>query len=260
VRIQKEIDVLKKLQQVTRVARYVDAFENDDNYYVIQEWCKGGDIKMFLEGKNNRLSENTVASIVRGTLRSLHHIHMNGVIHRDIKMSNIMFADRTDDAEVKIIDFGAAVMGGSSEVMDCYEHGIIGTPWFLSPEALCHKVCFASDIWSVGVMTYHMLSGSVPFNDWENRNAPVMYKVFRSIFEDDVKFDSCIWQDISDDAKEFILKCLHKEWNRRYLYAEEALDATWLKRTDCADRFSGKPLEHCVPFLYDMNARSIVLE
>jgi calcium-dependent protein kinase len=260
LRVRREVDVLKKLQYVTRVARYVDAFENDDNYYVIQEWCKGGDITMFLESRNDKLSENTVASIVRGTLRSLHHIHSNGVIHRDVKMSNIMFADKTDDAELKILDFGAAVLGGSNDIMDCYEHGITGTPWFLSPEALCHKICFASDIWSVGIMTYFLLSGSVPFNDWDNTQSPVMYKVFRSIFEDELKFNRPIWKEISEDAKEFISKCLQKDWSKRYLYAETALQSTWLQSSDCTDRFLGKPLEHCVPFLYDMNAMSIILE
>lgn len=260
LRVQREIEILQKLHKVTRVARYVDAFEDDGNFYIIQEWCKGGDLKTYL-GDHRNYGENTVASILRGTLRGLYHIHQYGIVHRDIKTSNIMFSDLGEDSEIKLIDFGAAVVTDGN-VYDTYNVGIVGTPWFLSPEALCNKVCYASDLWSVGIMAYHMLSGKLPFNDWEHMDKPTMYGVFKSIFNDDVHFKEDVWKEVSDDAKEFIMHCLQKEWKDRPKSAKDALECSWLKRTDCADRFSGTPLEGCIPFDYEkqFDARSIILE
>lgn len=264
-RVQNEIEVMKKLSNVTRVARYIDAFEDHENYYIIQEWCKGGDLKTYLGQHKNLFSENFVASVLRGTLRGLHHVHDHGIVHRDIKTSNIMFSDRTEDSEIKIIDFGAAVIidpHKATDVFDTYKVGIVGTPWFLSPEALCNRVTYASDLWSVGIMTYHMLSGVVPFNDKDNLTKPSTYGVFRSVFNDRLEFKEEVWKRVSNEAKEFILHCLEKEWRDRPQSASDALQSEWLRRTDCSDRFSGTMLKGCIPFSCekDFHAQSIVLE
>lgn len=261
-RVQKEVDILKRLLDTTRVARIIDACEDQENYYIIQEWCKGGDIKSYV-GLYDVYGENTVASIVRGALRGLHHIHARGVIHRDIKAGNVLFADRTEDSEIKLVDFGAAVVThqGKNALIECDEKELVCTPWFVAPEVLGHKACYGSDIWSVGVLAYLLLSGRLPFNDKENPFDPRITSVFRSIFMDEPRFTGSAWKHISDDAKDFIKICLEKDHEKRWQKAEEALGHKWLRSSDCQDRFTGDPLLKCKPFEYEdltgMAARSL---
>lgn len=249
-RVQSEIKILKTLANTTRVAKIVDACEDAESFYIIQEWCKGGDIKQYIgNGNKDRYAENTVASIVRGTLRCLYHVHANGIIHRDVKGSNILFADKTEDAEIKLVDFGAALINSGNQNSIVESSDIVGTPWFMSPEALGHMYSYKSDIWSVGVLAYQLLCGNMPFNDRENLSNPSMAALFRSIFTDSVSFTGDSWKDISDEAKNFITKCLNKDPNWRPS-AEQALNHQWLTQSDCSDRFRGQSLE-CMPFHYD---------
>ena len=109
IRVQREIEALKRVSRVSlRVPKYIDAIENDDHYYLVQEWCRGGSLKNYMNARNE-IYENTVASIVRGVLRGLSPIHENGIIHRDIKAENILFTDNDDDAILKVCDFGLAI-------------------------------------------------------------------------------------------------------------------------------------------------------
>lgn len=255
-RVQNEVEVMKALVQSTRVPRFIEACEDDESFYIIQEWCKGGALKQYFSSKD-LYGENTVASIIRGVLRGLCHIHDRNIIHRDIKGSNIMLADPSDDAEVRLIDFGAAIWC-KSETIECGD--MIGTPWFMSPEGLGHTFTFKSDVWSVGVLTYQLLSGKMPFNDIHNPTNPSLNIIFRMIFTHDPTYDSSVWTDISQDAKDFISKCLNKDYTQRPS-SIEALNHPWLTKTDCNDRFTGTPLV-CSPFNFDdgtiMHARTMI--
>jgi len=239
-RVRREVEMLYSLRHSTRVARFIDAREDADNYYIIQEWCKGGMLREYVR-KHDTYAENTVASIVRGVLRGLHHIHESGIIHRDIKGPNVMFADETPDAEIRIIDFGAAMYYDSSATDLVPSEDLVGTPWFMAPEALGHKFSPKSDIWSLGVLTYQLLSGKMPFNDVENPYRPSIIRLFKSIYTDPPMMEGSDWENISAEAKEFIQCCLKKQHEARPT-AEQALKHVWLTSTDCVDRFTGKAL------------------
>lgn len=239
-RVRQEVEMLNSLRHSTRVARFIDAREDADNYYIIQEWCKGGMLRDYVK-KHDTYAENTVASIIRGVLRGLHHIHGSGIIHRDIKGPNVLFADDTPDAEIRIIDFGAAMYYNCSVNNVVSSNDLVGTPWFMAPEALGHKFGPKSDIWSLGVLTYQLLSGKMPFNDTENPYRPSIIRIFKSIYIDPPMMEGSDWENISAHAKAFIQWCLQKEYVARPT-AEEALQHIWLTSTDCADRFTGQPL------------------
>lgn len=244
-RVQQEIHMLDSLVRSTRVARLIDAQEDDNSFYLILEWCKGGGIKEYL-GNHDKYSENTVASIIRGVLRGLCHVHDKGIIHKDIKGPNILFADKTPDSEVKLIDFGASTFHHDrNNLMVCNE--LVGTPWFMAPEAINHEFGYKSDVWSIGVLAYQMISGEMPFDDRERLRRPLA--VFKSIFNDTPQFRAEVWEGVSEEAKDFIRLCLSKEYHDRP-FSEEALGHSWLMKTDCADRFGGDKLI-TEPFKYE---------
>lgn len=231
-RVHHEVRMLQHLIHCSRVPRFVEAIEDKDAWYIIQEWCKGGTIHNYIGGRN--YNQNTVASITRGVLRGLHQVHSRGVIHRDVKSANVLFADQNEDAEIKIIDFGTAVLYETeNSLVDLKE--MVGTPWFMSPEHLVFKCCTRSDIWSVGVMVFHMLYGRLPFNDRSSPAQPNFAALCKSILEEEPRYESS-HLIIDRDAVHFLRCCLAKEWQARPS-AVELLNHPWLTKTDCSDRF-----------------------
>ena len=258
IRVQHEIHMMKMLEKSPKIVQFVDAGEDEQSFYIVQELCRGGAVKEYVSAYSN-YGENTVASIVRGTLRGLVHMHDLGMIHRDIKSGNIFLGDTSEDADVKIGDLGAAIV---TELKETEVESLVGTPWFMAPENLRHKYHAASDIWSLGVVTYQLLSGKMPFNDQDNPFSPSLPKIWKSIFYDEPKLHGIKWNSVSEDAKDFVKLCLTKDFNGRPS-AKECLAHPWLTKTDCNDRFKGVLL-NCKPFQYEnmsmMNAQTIAFD
>ncbi len=248
-KVRTEIEMLKSLRFSTKVVGYIDALEDDKHYYIIQELCKGGDIQKYISNYNI-YAENTVASIIRGVLRGLYHIHKTNIIHGDIKASNILLADKSEEAEVKIIDFGSSQYSSAEDIIEV--ENLQGTPWFLSPEALSSKLCCQSDIWSVGVLTFQLLSGKMPFNDKDSPLNPSITKIYRGILLEDPKLTGSCWNNISEEAKDFIRICLNKDYKKRPL-SIDLINHKWLEKSNCEDRFQGQEL-NCSPFKYDISS------
>lgn len=254
VRVQREIEIMRRLSFSPKVPRLIEACEDDTSFYIVQEWCRGGAVREYMSSYD-MYAENTVASMIRGILRGLAHIHGAGIIHRDIKASNILLADKSEDADVKIGDFGAAIQF-EFDVVEVDE--VVGTPWFMPPESLNSLYTTKSDVWSLGVMTYQLLSGRMPFNDRESPLSPSVAKIWNSILHDNPKFQGSAWSNVSQEAKDFVKVCLQKSYKERPT-AAEALAHPWLTMSDCNNRFTGTPLR-VRPFRYEdtslMNART----
>jgi serine/threonine protein kinase len=253
-RVSREIAVMEALKFSPKIVSLVEAFEDDTDFYIVQEWCRGGSVSQYVQNHPN-YGENTVASILRGALRGLVHMHDNNILHRDIKASNIILGDTSEDANVKLGDMGTAIF------MPCGEETIIvdelvGTLWFMAPENLSHIYHKGSDVWSVGVLAYQLLTGIMPFNDVENPITPKMVTVCKEILVSEPKMHGNRWRNISNDAKDFVSACLHKDYMHRPS-AMQCLIHPWLTKTDCSDRFRGIALE-CKPFQYDETARTII--
>lgn len=243
-RIQQEILNMKRLQFSPKLVDLVDCGEDDEFYYIIQELCRGGSVTEYI--RKYEYGENLIASIVRGTARGLCHMHEKGIIHRDIKSSNIFFGDLSEDADIKIGDLGLSIEVDQTRVE---VNELVGTPLFMSPENLRQTYEFKSDIWSMGVMAFNLLSGRMPFTDKEHPNNPRVTQVWKSVLFDKPDLNCGKWVNISDNAKDFITMCLQKETSARPT-AIECLSHPWLTSTDINDRFKGQPLQ-CQPFHYD---------
>ena len=147
-----------------------DAGEEHDLAYIAMEFLKGADLKKYIK-KENLLSVDKVLDLIKRAAEGLGYAHGNNIVHRDIKPANIMWDPDTD--EMKITDFGIARITDSSKTKTGV---VLGTPSYMSPEQLAgKKVTGQSDIFSLGVMLFQMVTGELPFS--ADSMATLMYKI-----------------------------------------------------------------------------------
>ena len=157
----REIEILKLCQHIN-IIRLLDVFESKDFMYIIQEFVEGGDLFTHLEKWKFRVSEERAAKVVKSIASAVMYLHSFGIVHRDLKPENILMTSLNDDADIKVVDFGLSKIIGPSE--KCIEP--FGTLSYVAPEVLQQKYYGKTvDIWSLGVITYLMLAGYLPFDD-----------------------------------------------------------------------------------------------
>jgi serine/threonine-protein kinase len=134
--------------------------------YIVMELLEGEDLSMRLK-RTGPLPPEDVATIVLQTCKALGKAHKLGIVHRDVKPSNIFLLDTDGDIFVKVLDFGIAKPGGK-ETSDVTSTGaIVGTIVYMSPEQLLNAkhVDYRADLWSVAVVAYRAMTGHLPFSD-----------------------------------------------------------------------------------------------
>jgi serine/threonine-protein kinase len=147
-----------------------DAGDEHDLAYIAMEFLKGDDLSKYVK-KDSLLPVKQVLSLIKRSADGLDYAHQHNVVHRDIKPANIMW-DPDSDA-VKITDFGIARITDSSKTKTGM---VLGTPSYMSPEQLAgKKVTGQSDIFSLGVMLFQMVTGKLPFTG--DSMASLMYKI-----------------------------------------------------------------------------------
>eukprot|EP00826_Nyctotherus_ovalis_P013408 TRINITY_DN1361_c0_g1_i3.p1 TRINITY_DN1361_c0_g1~~TRINITY_DN1361_c0_g1_i3.p1 ORF type:complete len:342 (-),score=93.50 TRINITY_DN1361_c0_g1_i3:462-1487(-) len=163
--VKQEIEIMKLLQHPNLI-RLLDVFENTDFIYIVMEIMEGGDLFGYLERRRFRLPERTAARISHSLAAGLYYLHNYGIVHRDLKPENALMLSESEDSNVKIMDFGLSKMVGPSQL--CTEP--FGTLSYVSPEVLQQKPYGKGvDVWSLGVLAYLMLVGSLPFDGEDDR-------------------------------------------------------------------------------------------
>jgi len=181
-------------------------------FYVIMEYLSGGTLRQKLTGRP--LPLDVALSIVGQTCDALQYAHDRGVIHRDVKPENIIF-DGADN--VKLVDFGIAKV--ASAVTRTSLGTVLGTPYYMSVEqARADRVVPASDIYSVGVVLYEMLTGRVPFT------GTALDVISKHLHEAPMP-PRQINPDIPLAVEQVILRSLEKERERRFQSAREMAQA-----------------------------------
>lgn len=144
------------------VQHMLNTVEERSAEYLVMEYIKGCTLREMLEERNGQpLLRDEALGIILQVCDALAYCHEHGVFHRDIKPENIMIQD---DGNIKIIDFGVALLQGARRVTWRGLTGTVGTPDYMSPEQLKGERGMASsDIYAVGVILYEMLSGRTPF-------------------------------------------------------------------------------------------------
>ena len=222
-----ETNLMKKLNH-PNITKILEMFEDDDYILIAMEYINGGNLFSFVK-KRRKLSEKTARFLFRQIILGIKHIHSQKIVHRDIKLENILI-DLNNN--IKICDFGIGrILNSKNQML----HDKCGTPMYMAPEILLSSKTkgyegFPVDIWSAGISLYIMLSGTLPFNlknnksssidSDNNNNIELQYSI--------IKKEPKKIEKISDEARDLLKGLLNKNPHKR-LTIDQILNHPWLK-------------------------------
>jgi len=152
-----EINIMASLDH-PNIVRIVEYFESKYSIYLILELLSGGELlDRLYEQKDFHYSEKIACRHIHTILNAINHCHRHNIAHRDLKLENFLFESRSDDAQLKLIDFGLSQYFQPEQIM----HKAVGTPYYVAPEVMEGSYTAKCDIWSLGVITYMLLSGTI---------------------------------------------------------------------------------------------------
>ncbi|CAN8191208.1 unnamed protein product [Coccothraustes coccothraustes] len=211
-----EIDVMNQLNHHNLIQLY-DAIETPREIILFMEFVEGGELFERIIDDDYHLTEVDCMVFVRQICEGIRFMHHMGVLHLDLKPENILCVAATGHM-VKIIDFGLARRYNPNEKLKVN----FGTPEFLSPEVVNYEqVSYATDMWSMGVITYMLLSGLSPFlgdDDTETLN---------NVLAANWYFDEETFESVSNEAKDFVSNLIIKDKSAR-MSADQCLQHPWL--------------------------------
>ncbi|XP_019335993.2 myosin light chain kinase, smooth muscle isoform X4 [Alligator mississippiensis] len=216
--IRQEIGIMNCLHH-PKLVQCVDAFEEKANIVMVLEIVSGGELFERIIDEDFELTERECIKYMKQISEGVQYIHKQGIVHLDLKPENIMCVNKTGTS-IKLIDFGLArrlETAGSLKVL-------FGTPEFVAPEVINYEpIGYATDMWSIGVICYILVSGLSPFMG-DNDNETLANVTSATWDFDDEAFD-----EISDDAKDFISNLLKKDMKSR-LDCTKCLQHPWLQK------------------------------
>jgi len=219
-RVIEEIAILKKFSN-PHIIRFINAFETPSEVILVMEYLDGGELFERVAADDFNLTESDCCLFMRQIVRGVQYLHKHRIVHLDLKPENVVCTQR-ENATVKIIDFGTAMELEPGEQIK----SLVGTPEFVAPEVVNYDfISTGTDIWSLGVICYILLSGYSPFmgdNDTETYN---------NISNVQFDFDLEEFDSISENAQDFISQLLKKSPRTR-LTADQCLEHSWLMELD----------------------------
>ena len=210
-RFRNELKIARDISH-KNVCRMYDLNKEDHTYYITMEYVSGEDLKGLIK-RIGRLSPGQAVSISKQICEGLAEAHKLGVIHRDLKLSNIMI---DKGGNVRIMDFGIA---HSLKTRGITSTGVmVGTPEYMSPEQIWAKeVDQRSDIYSVGVILYEILTGQLPFKGETPQSIAMQHK--SEVPTDPKRLNT----QIPVELNKLILRCMEEDKEKRYQTIEELL-------------------------------------
>nr|XP_033781894.1 caM kinase-like vesicle-associated protein [Geotrypetes seraphini] len=217
-----EIIILKMVKH-PNILQLVDVYETKKEYFIFMEIATGREVFDWILDQGY-YSERDTSNVVRQVLEAVAYLHSLKIVHRNLKLENLVYYNRLKNSKIVISDFHLAKL----------EHGLIkepcGTPEYLAPEVVGRqRYGRPVDCWAIGVIMYILLSGNPPFydetdeDDYESHDK----NLFRKILAGDYEFDSPYWDDISQAAKELVNRFMEVDQDQR-ITAEEAISHEWI--------------------------------
>ncbi|RGP81579.1 camk camk1 camk1-cmk kinase [Fusarium longipes] len=211
-----ELEMLQKLKH-PHIVKFVDWFES--------RLATGGELfdRICEQGK---FTEKDASETIKQVLLAVDFLHKNNIVHRDLKPENLLYLNRDPESDLVLADFGIAKMlDGKGESLKT----MAGSFGYAAPEVMRKEGHGKPvDMWSMGVITYTLLCGYSPFRS-EN-----LQDLIRECTDNSVVFHERYWKDVSNDAKDFILKLINPDPDKRWT-SEEALGHIWLTGENATD-------------------------
>lgn len=187
------------------IATIYDAVTEEDEKYIVMEFVEGTTLEKYC-APDALLPIKTVVEIIFKCTRALEFAHKVGVTHRDIKPANIMMV-QGDDHDVKITDFGAAISTSSNTT----QVAGIGSPAYMSPQQVKeHPLDHRTDIYSLGVVMYQMLTGQLPFQ--ASNNFSMIYQIVNT----EPSPPAALRPELPRSIDYIVRKAMHKDIDERY--------------------------------------------
>lgn len=203
------------------VVKLLDFYNTENILYIVVEYISGGELfdRIVQHGK---YPESRAKILVKNILEAVEYLHKKSIVHRDLKPENILLQNKNSDTDIKIADFGVA------REIDTGCKTVIGSLSYIAPEVLQRKDTIkgtgsygeSADMWSVGVITYVILIGGLPFKDEQGMD---MYKKVNQL----LKFQESYWKSISQTAKDFITQLFQVDPKKRFS-AKDCLNHPWI--------------------------------
>uniref|UniRef100_UPI003AAFA021 death-associated protein kinase 1 n=1 Tax=Centroberyx gerrardi TaxID=166262 RepID=UPI003AAFA021 len=227
--IEREVSILKEIQHPNIITLH-DVYENKAEVILILELVAGGELFDFLAEKES-LTEEEATQFLKQILDGVFYLHSKQIAHFDLKPENIMLLSRTvPHPRIKLIDFGLA---HKIDFGNDFKN-IFGTPEFVAPEVVNYEpLGLEADMWSVGVITYILLSGASPFLG-DNKQ-----ETLANVSAVDYTFDEEFFSSTSILAKDFIARLLVKDPKKR-MTIQDSLLHPWIKPKDTQQALSRK--------------------
>lgn len=218
-RFRREAKAAAKLRS-PHVAQVLDFGVEDDTPYIVMELLEGRDLAHLLE-QEGPLSPKRTEEILTQLGRALKLAHDHGIVHRDLKPSNVFVARVGDERVVKILDFGIAKQSAPEATGDTTQTGaVVGSPRYMSPEqTVGEPVDHRSDLWSLAVMTFQMLTLSRPFD------GQTVGRVISRVCSRPPPTAEALDVELPPAFDAFFERALHKNRERRFQSVQELLDA-----------------------------------
>ncbi|XP_067448491.1 caM kinase-like vesicle-associated, like isoform X1 [Thunnus thynnus] len=225
-----EIMILKLVNH-PNILQLIDTFETRKEYFIIQELATGGDVFDWILDQGN-YTERDASNVIRQVLEAVAYLHSLNIVHRNLKLENLMYYTENNHNKVVLRDF----------YLSRFENGPItepcGTPEYLAPEVVArHRYGRPVDCWAVGVIMFILLSGNPPFYDeTEEENTDLHNRIiFCRIVAGEFEFDSPYWDDISPAAKELVCRLMEVDQMLR-ITAQDALWHEWIAGNGASEK------------------------
>lgn len=239
-RTKQEVDILRRVAH-PNVVKIIDVYQSSRFVYIILELAMGGELLQSVM-EHGSYNEDDARYVFKQILQGVAHLHKNGIVHRDLKPENILLAEPLETARdgsvlfsnvvVKITDFGLATIVGRQEMMKT----LCGTPQYVAPEIIVQATTTPSqaegfegydgravDMWSLGVLLYVLLSGTVPFEEETDGSGQMYNLISKGIYS----FPDESWASVTTVAQDCIRGLMCVDVDKR-LTAEQALEHPWV--------------------------------
>eukprot|EP01026_Neomeris_dumetosa_P002941 TRINITY_DN10806_c0_g1_i4.p1 TRINITY_DN10806_c0_g1~~TRINITY_DN10806_c0_g1_i4.p1 ORF type:complete len:597 (-),score=64.72 TRINITY_DN10806_c0_g1_i4:571-2361(-) len=220
LKIRQEVDAMQQLGASLDAVYLSDVYEDNCNVHMVMELCQGGALLDRMKSQTH--SEQSIAQIVRCIARFIAQCHAKGVVYRDVKPDNFLFLTKEPDSPIKATDFGLSIKYKKGDPL---LKSRSGTPAYMAPEVLMQSYTEKVDVWSVGMLTYQLLTGTFPF--WKDIRSCTLQQVWSAILQETIDYNAPDLVNLSENAIDFLKHTLDRDPTRRYS-AVQALQHPWL--------------------------------